>query len=387
MSLARLSQNPEFNALSHMWGKQEATEAIVIEGQSFLIRQNLLVFLKRFRREGRPIPIWIDAIRVNQCDLPERTRQVRLMSKIYGQAKLVIVWLGEDPHGNLQVPDTEPAQTLLGQPLLSGKAVGAYEFIVKVLDAVIHFMSNLYWIRTWIVQELLLAQHVQVYYGLKGILSLESVYAWRANVIKLVNFMGSADQMYQQSLDIVDPRSSSNKILDCKYPSREGDWFQGELRSRQAANLIAHFIDTQCTDPRDKIHTFLGLAQDRDSHGVVADYTKSAVDLFVELCNAHTYSWLGRRLALAKCLQGALECTYDVLTLTSSCRCGLESGVADCVVVKKELPKFREQPFSNVIVDEQSLHAAIVLKAHILGNKIDLEALRVSRSLAYMVIC
>lgn len=32
MSLARLSQNPEFNAFSYMWGKQEANEAIVIEG-------------------------------------------------------------------------------------------------------------------------------------------------------------------------------------------------------------------------------------------------------------------------------------------------------------------------------------------------------------------
>lgn len=205
------------------------------------------------------------------------------MSKIYGQAKLVIVWLGEDPHGNLQVLDTELAQALLGQPLLSGKAVGAYEFIVKVLDAVIHFMSNLYWTRTWIVQELLLAQHVQVYYGLKGILSLESIHAWRANVIKLINSRGRAHQMYQQSVDIVDPKSPSNKILDCKCPSREGDWFQGELRSRQAANLIAHFIDTQCTDPRDKIYAFLGLAQDQDSYGVVADYTKSAVDLFVEI--------------------------------------------------------------------------------------------------------
>lgn len=50
--------------------------------------------------------------------------------------------------------------------------------------------------------------------------------------------------------------------------------------------------------------------------------------------------------------------------------------MADCVVVEKALPEFGEQPFSNVMVDEQSLHAATVLKAHTLGDKIDLKALR-----------
>jgi hypothetical protein len=40
--------------------------------------------------------IWIDALRINQQNLTERTQQVSLMTRIYRQAKQVLVWLGRE---------------------------------------------------------------------------------------------------------------------------------------------------------------------------------------------------------------------------------------------------------------------------------------------------
>ena len=43
--------------------------------------------------------IWIDAICINAQDLAERSSQVRLMRRMYGNATQVLVWLGNDFRG------------------------------------------------------------------------------------------------------------------------------------------------------------------------------------------------------------------------------------------------------------------------------------------------
>jgi hypothetical protein len=49
----------------------------------------------QLRDHSFPRIIWIDAICINQSDDDERGLQIQSMAKIYGNAKLVIVWLGE----------------------------------------------------------------------------------------------------------------------------------------------------------------------------------------------------------------------------------------------------------------------------------------------------
>ncbi|KAG5807705.1 hypothetical protein H9Q74_007679 [Fusarium xylarioides] len=45
---------------------------------------------------GRGVPLWIDAICINQDDIAERNSQVAMMSQIYGSARCVVAWLGEE---------------------------------------------------------------------------------------------------------------------------------------------------------------------------------------------------------------------------------------------------------------------------------------------------
>jgi hypothetical protein len=354
-----LSEQPDFNALSYMWGNAEADTYIIIDGLKFLVLHNLLMFLKRYCQEERPKSIWIDAICINQLDLQERTQQVQLMGKVYEQAATVIVWLGEDPSNDLQVLDTETAQALLSQKFYRHSNQNSWDFIMEVVTAVICFMSNRYWNRTWIVQEILLARVVTVYYGRAASVSLANVLTWRIHTTEMINSMQFSDAVYQWRVTLTDPQTPSNKIFNCKFPNREGDWFQAELRSRKTANMIAQFITTECTDPRDKVYAFLGMSRDQENYGVVADYTRNAADLFFRVCDAQTQTWPGRRLAFARSMQNALDCTFDILTRTESYRRRLESGASDFVKALGSVDDKEQQDFANTR-DEQSLHAVIV---------------------------
>jgi hypothetical protein len=43
--------------------------------------------------------LWVDAVGINQGDVPEQNTQVRLMSRIYSQPTLVLICPGEDTSG------------------------------------------------------------------------------------------------------------------------------------------------------------------------------------------------------------------------------------------------------------------------------------------------
>jgi hypothetical protein len=44
--------------------------------------------------------IWIDAICINQKDIPERNYQLLLMQDIYRKSERLIIWLGPDDGGS-----------------------------------------------------------------------------------------------------------------------------------------------------------------------------------------------------------------------------------------------------------------------------------------------
>lgn len=62
------------------------------------VTQNLGRALPYLRLQHKPRMLWIDAICVNQKDLPERSRQVQRMADIYRIASRAVVWLGEESH-------------------------------------------------------------------------------------------------------------------------------------------------------------------------------------------------------------------------------------------------------------------------------------------------
>ncbi|PMD26145.1 hypothetical protein NA56DRAFT_545408, partial [Hyaloscypha hepaticicola] len=70
---------------------------IYVDGKELKIMPSLEAFLRQHRRDhDSGLPLWIDAICVNQHDLVERRKQVAMMCRLYTQLARLVVWLGID---------------------------------------------------------------------------------------------------------------------------------------------------------------------------------------------------------------------------------------------------------------------------------------------------
>lgn len=57
------------------------------------VTRSLLDALRTFRRPDRLRILWADAICINQQDLEERSQQVQFMTRVFSEAKRVLIWL------------------------------------------------------------------------------------------------------------------------------------------------------------------------------------------------------------------------------------------------------------------------------------------------------
>jgi hypothetical protein len=60
------------------------------------VTKNLATALLYLRLSDRPRVLWIDAICIDQQNLPERSHQVKRMRIIFESAQRVIAWLGSE---------------------------------------------------------------------------------------------------------------------------------------------------------------------------------------------------------------------------------------------------------------------------------------------------
>ncbi|KAK4244068.1 heterokaryon incompatibility protein-domain-containing protein [Corynascus novoguineensis] len=183
-----LDENPEFNALSYVWGDHRAPLGqdnrrdrpkhsfnILCNDQTMSVTYNLFCFLRRLSssREGalkdiRAMPFWIDQLCI-QSDNSERTFQVAIMDRVYAQARRVVSWLGES---DIQV---DSAVRLLGKlkdvPLdrVSQPNSNVAQFVKDIPNddwlALGSLLSRPYFKRAWIVQEIAMAKELLIICG------------------------------------------------------------------------------------------------------------------------------------------------------------------------------------------------------------------------------
>jgi hypothetical protein len=89
-----LSSRPRYEALSYTWESQTPCRPIRCNGSELLVTQNVEASLKQLRRYFFRRYLWIDAICIDQHNIPEQSNQVSLMDQIYHDARRVVVWLG-----------------------------------------------------------------------------------------------------------------------------------------------------------------------------------------------------------------------------------------------------------------------------------------------------
>jgi hypothetical protein len=95
LSFARLRDKPVFSALSYAWGEASLEDPdLMINGQPYKVTRSLRAAIGYLASSENDINLWIDQISINQEDDAEKIQQVRLMSKVFSQARVVIGWLG-----------------------------------------------------------------------------------------------------------------------------------------------------------------------------------------------------------------------------------------------------------------------------------------------------
>jgi hypothetical protein len=97
-----LDHRPAYTALSYVWDNASVTKTILLDGEQFVVRENLWNFLnhRRATRTGtrdNDSYLWVDAISIDQGSIKERNHQAAIMGRIYSEAKMVIAWLSNSP--------------------------------------------------------------------------------------------------------------------------------------------------------------------------------------------------------------------------------------------------------------------------------------------------
>jgi hypothetical protein len=91
-----LDDYPFYDALSYTWGGTELSHPIQCEKKSINVTASLYSALRRIRQRNRARILWADAICINQFSTLKKNHQIRLMKRIYQQARQVVVYLGEE---------------------------------------------------------------------------------------------------------------------------------------------------------------------------------------------------------------------------------------------------------------------------------------------------
>ncbi|KAG6353587.1 hypothetical protein INS49_005549 [Diaporthe citri] len=160
-----LDDQPEFHALSYVWGSGTEKDSVNIHGHVVPVTSNLATALRQFHAHHddflqlHSLPLWIDAICINQSDVEERTQQVLLMGRIFRQASRALLWIGEgDQHSDHACDRINDAtfRASCGELKTNSRAPTLDELRVKVILER-NLEKRRYWTRTWTLQEVVLA--------------------------------------------------------------------------------------------------------------------------------------------------------------------------------------------------------------------------------------
>jgi hypothetical protein len=253
-----LPKSPPYVALSYMWGDPTNTVPILVNHLEVQVTVNLRNALLRLHGDGIA-HIWADALCINQADSEERTAQVGRMGTIFRKASQVAVWLGRE------AKILEQALQIYNTRSLSD------DVHLLIGPFVRELISQPYWKRVWIIQEIAVASHISVYCG-------EYKIGW-------VQFVDMC------SLGAGDNTPSTNNSPDDGTVS--GFTTLLELRKDTLARKPIKFLDalhrsrsSLSTDPRDKLYALLGLSYDGRHFIPEPNYMNSVTESFTDFATA-----------------------------------------------------------------------------------------------------
>ncbi|KAF2198582.1 HET-domain-containing protein, partial [Delitschia confertaspora ATCC 74209] len=156
-----------YEAVSYTWGDTNGKKRISLNGHDFWITRNLHSLLQRLRAKRTRGYYWVDAICIDQQNIPERGQQVRLMKAIYESAEQTLVWLGPsnddsdiamDLMDEITDADEDANPSDDGEALLHRRVAHLQSSLTDPKDkrkweALAKLFHRPWWKRVWIRQE------------------------------------------------------------------------------------------------------------------------------------------------------------------------------------------------------------------------------------------
>lgn len=161
---AKLSQRPQYAALSYSWGmnREEALAITEVNGQKFEVTPNLAAALQRMVQNGISV-IWVDAISIDQGNTIEKAKEVTRMFAIYRIAREVVVWLGQDIGPIDEIRHLHRLVEHTKDPV--GSKDRHVEPNAAALAGLERLLKQPYWSRVWIIQEIAAARRTRIFWG------------------------------------------------------------------------------------------------------------------------------------------------------------------------------------------------------------------------------
>ncbi|KAH7385338.1 heterokaryon incompatibility protein-domain-containing protein [Phaeosphaeria sp. MPI-PUGE-AT-0046c] len=263
-----------YHALSYVWGPPSPSSTLICNNHVIPITSNLSSALHEYRARNVSTPLWVDAICINQSNLPERTAQVRMMQRIYSLAACVVIWLGPSHPTDALAMETlraihRPWATFQGVPLFAwteGENAATHDGrLAQFLPdacyvALATFLMRPWFTRIWIVQELLAAREMEVWCG-NETLDAETVLDGASKVMLLHNVNTRTQLCVNEVFGVGGgverlKMSCAGKLQALRY-TKAGGWCS-------MTNLLLLTRWFEATDKRDKMFALVGLANDVD---------------------------------------------------------------------------------------------------------------------------
>lgn len=256
----------EYQALSYTWGDHGSEVTLSLNGCMFWIRPNLDEALRRIRMKEGTVRLWIDAICIEQNNIPERNAQVRLMREVFQGAAKVLVWLGEADDDSDEALAAPPAQ----YTYFSLEEARNWLMENSRWKAVLKLGDRPWWSRIWVIQEVSVAKDVIMLCGGKSLswdLFLERYHlSYRINV----GLHRQPESQVKAKVSLVFSISLVRNAV--KFSGRLG-----------LLELLVTFRTHKCTDPRDKIFGILGLVTDDRERAFEVDYSMTVNTVYQKL--------------------------------------------------------------------------------------------------------
>ncbi|KAI6081761.1 heterokaryon incompatibility protein-domain-containing protein [Hypoxylon rubiginosum] len=227
------AQAPVYTAISYTWGKEEKSETIILDRRKFKVTPNLWSCLYHIGcacRSSAWTCLWVDAICINQNDIPEKNCQVRQMDQIYRGAVCVSAWLGLPPPAQ-----NKEVSSSAGVPPKTPQSI-----VFNWKDSIADLANRPYWTRRWIVQEFLLGRCIELYCGSTRISDDE---------FQNILYRKKANNLGVLGLDSV----AAARILMARFIDMHPNIPQ------PLHHLLEENWRSECEDPRDRVFALLGL--------------------------------------------------------------------------------------------------------------------------------